>query len=132
MKSHNEQNIDILILSNKNNIRLFTTIRLNPKNLNFRIIEYSEAFYTVETCNQGGIIFNDCLFQGSGHDGIYINVSCVDKNFNNIKGYKINYKKYKSYISEGVYITNNTIYFGLAGTNSKIVCFDYDLLLNHL
>lgn len=134
LKNCDEQNIDVLILSNKNNVRLFTTIRLNLKDLNFQIIEYSEAFYTVDTCNQGGIIFNNCLFQSSGHDGIYMNISCADKNFNNIYGYKINYKKYKGYISEGIYIKDNIIYFGVLekNSNSIIILFDYDLLLKYL
>lgn len=128
-----ENTIDILVLSNKNEKRLFTTIRLNIKTFTFEIIECTESFYTIETCNQGGIIFNNYLFQGSGHDGIFLNIS-GHNNFNNIKGYKINYRKYKGYISEGVYIKDNIIYCGLLCPNStaRIVCFNYKHFFNAL
>lgn len=128
-----ENTIDILILSNKNEKRLFTTIRLNVETFVFEIIEYAESFYTVETCNQGGIIFNNYLFQGSGHDGIFLNIS-GHNNFNNIKGYKINYRKYKGHITEGIYIKDNILYCGLLSPNSKskIVCFEYKNFFNHI
>lgn len=131
-RNNDNENMPITTISNQDGIRFFTKIIVNLTNYEAKIIEYSTSFYNVDSCNQGGIIFDNKLLQGSGHDGLYLNVSHLNS-INNICGFKINYARYNNFITEGVFIYDDKIYIGVINDKIyKIISFNYKNFLNNI